>query len=235
MIIRAVHSSDSTRWTIIRGASEGDALDRAEFVRRYASVIRSYLQARWRAGPLLGEIDDAAQEVFVACFEPDGPLTRADPLRPGGFRAYLYGIVRNVARGIERQRGKGRELPPGAGIEFAAVPAREESLSKVFDRAWAVSLLRLAAEGQQAAARGDERAERRVEMLHLRFHDDLPIRTIAERWGVEAAFLHEEYRTARREFLTALRAVVRDHHGGPSAGIDAECARLLDHLGRKSP
>ena len=75
--IGAVPPRDPARWTIIRGAAEGRAPDRAEFARRYASVIRSDLGARWRKGPLLDEIDDAAQEVFLECFRPDGPLARA--------------------------------------------------------------------------------------------------------------------------------------------------------------
>ncbi|MCK6461756.1 MAG: sigma-70 family RNA polymerase sigma factor, partial [Planctomycetes bacterium] len=91
-------SPDSTRWTIIRAAAAGSVPDRAEFARRYASVIRSYLGARWRNGPLLDEIDDAAQEVFVQCFRPAGALEGVDAERSGGFRAYLLGVVRNVAR-----------------------------------------------------------------------------------------------------------------------------------------
>ena len=220
-------ASDSTRWTVIRGAAAGNGSDRAEFARRYASVIRSYLGARWRGGALAGEVDDAAQEVFLQCFRPDGPLGRADPDAAGGFRAYLFGIVRNVARGVERARAKDR----GRGaVDLDAIEAREEPLSKVFDRAWTAALLRQAGERQERAAAGDPRRERRVELLRLRFGHDLPIREIAKRWEVEAAGVHEEYRTARKEFLAALREVVAEHHGGTPAEVEAECMRLLDYL-----
>ena len=37
--------------------------------------------------------------------------------------------------------------------------------------------------------------------------------------------------TARREFLAALRCVVAEDNPGPPEQIEAECARLLDHLG----
>ena len=114
-------STDSTRWTIIRGAAEGKPLDRAEFARRYATVIRSYLGARWRGGPLLPEVDDAAQEVFVACFKEDGPLARADPER--SFRAYLFGLVRNVARGVEKKWQTGREKQGTSSFDLNAVEA----------------------------------------------------------------------------------------------------------------
>lgn len=45
-------SSDSTRWTLIRDAAEGVPAARDEFARRYESVIRAYLGARWRGSPL---------------------------------------------------------------------------------------------------------------------------------------------------------------------------------------
>jgi RNA polymerase sigma-70 factor (ECF subfamily) len=49
---------------------------------------------------------------------------------------------------------------------------------------------------------------RRVELLRLRFEDNLPIRTIAERRQVSAAELHHSYALARREFKAALLEVV---------------------------
>ncbi len=219
---------DSTRWTVIRDAAASDAKARAEFARRYGPVVRAYLEARWRSGRLRQEVDDAAQEVFVECFRAEGPLTRADPEQPGGFRAYLYGLVRNVARGVERRwrtdRGRMAEL------DLAALEARDAPLAEVFDRAWVASILRQAGERQAKAACEDPRATRRVELLRLRFAEDLPIREVARRWEVEAAFLHEEYRRARREFLAALREVVGENQPGSPAAIGAECARLLDHL-----
>jgi len=225
-----VTSPDSTRWTIIRGAAAGSAPDRAEFVRRYASVIRSYLGARWRGGPLLDEIDDATQEVFVQCFRPDGALGRVDPDYRGGFRAYLFGVVRNVARGIERAWRTRRAHAGGAAPEFDAVEARDAPLSDVFDRAWAAAILREAAKRQALAARGNPDAERRVELLRLRFGEDLPIREIAKRWQEDPNRLHRQYRTAREEFLDALTGLVGELHDGTPEEVEAECVRLLDHL-----
>ena len=72
-------TSDSTRWTVIRRAARGVPEDQAEFVRRYGSVIRAYLGARWRQTPLFDEVDDAAQQVFIDCFKENGALQRADP------------------------------------------------------------------------------------------------------------------------------------------------------------
>lgn len=223
-------SPDSTCWTVIRGAAAGNAADRAEFARRYASVIRSYLGARWRGGPMLDEIDDAAQEVFVQCFRPDGALEGIDPGRRGGFRAYLLGVVRNVARGVEREWRARRAHGTAPVPDPDAVEARDAPLEDVFDRAWATALLRQAAERQTKTARGDKAAERRVELLRLRFGEDLPIREIAKLWQADPDELHRAYRTARDEFLDALTAVVGELHDGSPEEVEAECVRLLDHL-----
>jgi RNA polymerase sigma-70 factor (ECF subfamily) len=224
-------TSESTCWSLIHGAAAGDADDRAGFARRYAPVVRAYLAARWRGSPHVQDLDDVLQEVFVACFEPGGVLSRAEPDRPGGFRAYLYGVVRNVARRVEARRVRGRENQPPSDPGLEQFPADDESLSRVFDRAWAEALLREAARRQaELAERGGPAAVRRVDLLRLRFHDGLPIRDIAARWGEDPAVLHREYAKARREFRDALRDVVAFHqHGAPDV-IDRACADLLTLL-----
>jgi RNA polymerase sigma-70 factor (ECF subfamily) len=222
---------ESTCWSLIHGAAAGDAGDRSTFARRYSPVVRTYLAARWRGSPLLQDLDDALQEVFVACFEPGGALARAEPDRPGGFRAYLYGVARNVARRVEARKARGREHQPPSDPGLDQLPADEESLSRAFDRAWAEALLREAARVQaERASRGGPDAARRVDLLRLRFHDGLPIRDIADRWGEDPGALHREYVRARREFRDALREVVASHQPGPPDAIDRACAELFDLL-----
>ena len=224
-------SSDSTRWTVIRRAAEGSEAARADFVRRYTDVIRAYLGARWRYTPLYEEIDDAAQQVFLDCFKENGALGRADPERGPGFRAFLYGVVRNVARGLERTRARAREQPLESGLDLEALEAKEESLAQVFDRAWAGSILTEAADLmlERAREKGSD-AVRRHALLELRFGEGLPIREIAARWEVEAARLHHQFAQAREEFRRALMDVVRDLNGGGAEAVEVECRRLLGHF-----
>src|SRR5262245_53103142 len=101
---------ESTCWTVIHAAAAGSARDREEFARRYGPVVRTYLASRWRSSPCLQQLDDAVQEVFVECFRPDGVLARAE--RDRGFRPFLYGVARNVARRIETERVRHRERQP---------------------------------------------------------------------------------------------------------------------------
>lgn len=217
----------STCWTLIRAAAGGSAQPREEFARRYAPVLRAYLSARWRDSRLLQDLDDAVQDVFVECLRPGGALERLDPSRDGGFRAFLYGVARNVAL-----RRESRRPAPDGAADLDAIPDDHTSLSRVFDRAWARAILREAARVQEERARAlGERALRRVELLRLRFHEGLPIREIGRRWGTDAAGLHHEYATAREEFRAALIDVVAFHHAGDPGAVEEECRKLLLLLG----
>jgi RNA polymerase sigma-70 factor (ECF subfamily) len=217
--------SDHTRWSLIRGAAEGRPPEREEFARRYDSVIRAYCGARWRHTPLVHEIDDAVQDVFLDCFRPSGALERVDPEGPP-FRAYLYGVVRNVARRVEERRIRAARQPDSR-LDLAAIEAREEPLSVVFDRAWALAIFRQAADLHASRAEEDgDGALRRVDLLRLRFHEGIPIREIARRRDEDPARLHHEYARARDEFRAALRDVVAEHHSGTPREVAEECARL---------
>lgn len=215
-------AAESTCWTVLRAAAGGDDPARDQFAARYAPLVRAYLAARWRGSPLVGDLDDAVQEVFVECLRQGGGLDRAEPGRPGGFRAFLYGLVRHVALRFESRRGRRREA-----VLEGDEPAREDSLSKVFDRAWARSIVAEAAALQESRARqAGAAAERRVALLRLRFHEGLPIREIARRWDADAAELHRQYARARAEFETCLLDIL----AASWAGDRAEARRSRDEL-----
>lgn len=221
-------SARETCWTLIQGAARGTDAAREDFARRYLPVVRAYLSERWRASYLAGEIDDAIQDVFIECFREDGALGRADPSR--GFRPFLFGTVRNVARRMEERsarRAKHKDQDSFHPEQFAH---DEERLSVIFDKAWAAEIMREAADHMraQAAADGDA-AGRRVELLALRFQEGLPIREIAERWEVDAARLHHDYARARDEFKQALLDVLAFHQPDASAAA-RECDQLLEIL-----
>jgi RNA polymerase sigma-70 factor (ECF subfamily) len=205
-----VSPPEATCWTLIHDAARGDPVARDRFARVYLPVVKAYLSARWRDAAR--DADDAAQDVFVQCFKAGGILERAAADRPGGFRAYLLGAVRNVARRQELRRRPVDSLPDG-------LPGDDTGPEQAFDRAWARALLReAAAVQQQSAERAGPAAVRRVDLLRLRFHDGLPIRDIAQRWGEDPAKLHREYATARDEFRAALKEVIAFHHPTATPG-----------------
>jgi RNA polymerase sigma factor (sigma-70 family) len=217
----------NTRWTVILGAAAGQPLAREEFARRYEGVIRAYLGARWRGTPFVPEIDDATQDVFVECFKENGALARVDPGHRGGFRTFLFAVVRNVARRFEERRALRRERQAPSDLD---VPGADETASRAFDRAWARTIMGEATRLMTERARaGGTAAERRVELLRLRFADGRPPREIAEAWGLKPAQVQYEYKRARDEFQAALLDVVRRHD--PAGDPAAECVRLLALLG----
>ena len=228
-------TAKTTSWTLIDGAAVGDSAARDAFVRLYEPVVRAYLAARWRESSSRQEIDDAVQETFVDCFRRGGALERAERDRAGGFQAFLYGVVRNVALRAEDVRAFRRRKiaasvgePSETGSNRVDPASLDASLSRVFDRAWATALLREAADLHRDRAReAGHDAWRRFELLRLRFEDDLPIREIARRWGVDAAGVHHDYAAARDEFRAALTEVVATHHPGTKGEIDRRCESLL--------
>jgi RNA polymerase sigma-70 factor (ECF subfamily) len=224
--------SDSTCWSVIRGAAAGSAADREAFVRRYHLVIRTYLAARWRQSKYHQELDDAVQEVFLECFRQGGILDRADPEQTGGFRAFLFGVTRNIALRVETRAARDRQTEPPADFDPVSLPADDASLSEVFDRAWAEAVL-VEAAGVQAerAKQSGQEAVRRVELLRLRFQEGLPIRQIARQWGLEAATVHRQYARARQEFKAALLQVLTFHCPGSRAHLEQQCADLLAIVG----
>jgi RNA polymerase sigma-70 factor (ECF subfamily) len=221
----------STCWTLIGSAAAGDRQDRDEFARRYLPVVRAYLAARWRSVALAGDVEDAVQEVFVECFKPGGVLQRVDPGRPGGFRPFLYAVVHHVAQRWEARRA--REAGRKVAVDLAGVVGDAETQSRLFDRVWAKGVMREAARLQAERARREgAEAERRVELLRLRFEQGLPIRAIARRWGVDPARLHHDYARARQEFKRALVEALAFHHPAASPQeLERECADLQGLLG----
>ena len=138
-------ASESTCWTVIRAAAAGSPADRDELARRYLSVVRAYLAARWRGSGLRPDVDDAVQEVFVECFRQGGALEAAWAGRVPSFRAFLNGVVRNVARRFESR-------PVRAATPLPENQADEESLSRLFERTWAQAIMSEAAQLPAATA-----------------------------------------------------------------------------------
>lgn len=192
---------------MIGEAAGGHQEQRAEFVRRYGPIVVEYLAARWRGTALLAEVRDVTHDVFLESFRLGGVLERAEPTRSGGFRAFFYGVVRNVARRHEDARARRREQQPSTSFDADACENPETSLSRVLDRAWARAVLDEAgARHRRAAEAQGEEALLRVELLRLRYEEGLPVREIARCWKMAADKVHQEARRARREFRRCLEA-----------------------------
>ena len=217
----------TTCWDLIQCAASGDEIARASFSETYLPAVRAYLVARWRRRLNASELEDAVQDVFLACLEPGGVLERARAGEGQGFRAFLFGVVRNVAAGIERSRLAAKDAAGAESFRADELAADEASLSRLFDQAWARNVLQRARDlhAQEAAEAGAQQ-QRHAELLRLRFSLDLPIRKIAELWGEDPAGVHKAYAKARQEFLACLQLVIAFDHPHDAAAAREECANL---------
>lgn len=99
------------------------------------------------------------------------------------------------------------------------------------DREWAMTMVRMAAKRMRAAAEhGSPGARLRVEILRLRFTENLPIRDIAAHWEVDPDSVHKAYGKAREEFRQHLRRIVAEHAVRSEGELDREVARVLELL-----
>jgi RNA polymerase sigma-70 factor (ECF subfamily) len=133
----------------------------------------------------------------------------------------------------ERALARQAERGPESGVPSVDhLPADDPGVSSAFDRAWAEAMVRRAGQRQrERAGQAGPPAERRVELLRLRFEDGLPIREIAQRWNEDPDHVHHEYAKARREFREALLDVVAEHHPGATPEeVAAEAEKLLKSL-----
>jgi RNA polymerase sigma-70 factor (ECF subfamily) len=223
--------TDVTCWTLIESAARGDGAAREAFARRYLPVVRAYLTARWSQRLADAELEDAVQDVFLECLKHDGVLEYQRSRRGRGFRAYLFGVVRNIALRAETAHARKLDTPRTQAFDAEAVSANADTSSRAFDRAWAESLMRDAAAKQTERAReSGEPALKRVELLRLVFQEERTIADIAREWSVPAETLHRQYARARREFESALREVVAFHAPESAAAVDRECEDLMSLL-----
>lgn len=214
-----------TSWTLIHAAGDGSKPALEKFAQRYEQTVRNCLAARWNHSRRIAMIDDAIQEVFIECIRPGGALSKANSHFPGGFRAYLFGVMRNVMRRFESK-------PLPGYSEVQDVVADEGTVGKIFDREYAQAIVKEASIRQREIAESQsEAAVRRVDLLHLRFYEGLPIREIANRWSADPAWLHRQYSKARDEFQAALIEVVAASQPSATHAENlATCKELLGML-----
>jgi len=224
---------ETTCWTLVQGAARGVENDVDTFVRLYAPVVRSYLTERWRSSSHRADLEDAMQEVFMECFREGGVLDRVDAESLGSFRAFLLGVTRNVSRRFETKNARKKEIQPSTEFDPDEVSADEERLSMVFDRSWAKALLREAGNRQVERARilGED-AEKRVELLRLRFQEGKTLREIARDWNVDHSRLRKQNARALQEFEEALREVIGFHYPNATAEAEKEMAAILSLAGK---
>ena len=222
---------ESTSWTIVNGAAEGSSVAREEFCRRYDGVIRTYLARRWRLSTVHDDVTEGLQEVLLECLRPEGPLGRVDAERPGGFRAYLYGVTSRTAVALERRMARARRGNAKAGFDPDRVERDEQTLSQAFDRGWAEMVGKEARRLLFLRSQKDPKLARRMHCLELRYVEGLPPRAIAEKIDCTPEQVYELLRGAKGDYRNALFEVMSSYFPGASEkDLENRCQELASLL-----
>jgi RNA polymerase sigma factor (sigma-70 family) len=191
-------------------------------------MIKAYLAARWRLPIQHEDVGDASQEVLLQCFRQDGALESVDPAHASGFRAFLYGVTRNVAAMTERKWARRRETQAAHSGVFEQADD-EGSLSHVFDKAWAEVVVREARSllQRRAMMRGGT-AALRARALELRYQGGLPPREIAPHLGLEVKQVYRLLEDGQVDFQEALIDVMAAQVATTSREeLERKCSDLL--------
>lgn len=143
-----------------------------------------------RLGTATSEVEDLAQDVFLALRRSWGEYDPTRPLRP-----YLFGIAFRIASAHERKRK--REIAYGVVEVGDGGPGPDDALQTKQARAVVLSAL--------------ERIPlRRRAVLVMHDLDDVPVSEVAAVLSIPVFTVYSRLRKARRELETAVRRLLRE-------------------------
>src|SRR4051794_28181431 len=201
----------TTRWSRVAAAcgpdGPGSRRALAEFCRAYWLPVYAYIRRRGRDPDRAA---DLAQDYFARLIEK-GTLAAADPGK-GRFRAFLladlaFFLADSHDRDVALKRGGGvRFIPLDAEGRYQAEPVDAMTPERLFDRAWALSLLagvieRLQAE-QVAAGKADA-----FEALKVVLTDGpraVPYADLAHRLGISEGAVQVAVHRLRKRYKALL-------------------------------
>lgn len=174
---------------LVRGWLAGDRDASAALIEaHYDAVVRFF---RTKAGP---HADDLVQRTFLACAEAR-PSYRGD----AGFRAFLFGVARNVLFEHIRSRQRDGVPPPDFGVTSLA--ALEPGVSTLV--------------GERSAQRWLIAALQRIPVdlqlvLELYYWEDLSVAELAEVLAVPAGTVKSRLFRARQDLRAAMEQLTLD-------------------------
>ena len=143
-----------------------------------------------RLGTAPSELDDLAQEVFLALCRCWNDYDRSRPLRP-----YLFGISFRIASAYERKRR--REVAFGVVEVGDAGPGPDDALQSKQARALVLASL-------------DRIPLPRRAVLVMHDIDDVPVSEVASILDIPLFTVYSRLRKARRELEAAIRRVLKE-------------------------
>jgi RNA polymerase sigma-70 factor (ECF subfamily) len=233
----------STRWSCILSAQDGGTPEGRE-------ALTEFCQAYWypvyvlmrRRGHPPNDAADLTQRYFMRLIH--GGLIRAADRDKGRFRAFLVADCRFFladARDRDRAKKRGGGVTwfnidaKGAEARLGLEPSEEMNPDRLFDRAWALSLLgrtfdRLAAD-EVAAGRGP--AFEQLKAVLTEGSRTTPYAEIASALDTTVTAVQSSVARLRRRYRAILRAEIAGTLADPTdAEIDEELRDLASALAR---
>ncbi len=215
-----------TRASVVEAARSEDASERERaletLVAAYWRPVYRHVRRKW--GKDHEEAADLTQDFFAELLERD-LLARFDPGK-AKLRTYLRvcvdGLVANAAKAATRQKRGSGAVHLSLDFEAAreeldrAVPARDGSPEREFEKEWARSVLALgvARLEEVLAGRGKELAARLFALCDLGAEGEPPsYAQLAERFGVSVSDVTNGLSLARREFRRVVLELLRELTG----------------------
>ena len=229
----------TTDWPLVAASrarhteAAGDPL--AELCRLYWPPVYAYLRQR---GHRPEEAEDLTQGFFVHLLAKR-VLDRAEPER-GRLRSLLLVCLSNyVANERTRSRAKKRGgtgivvIGPSVGdAEFAFEPANDVTPERIYERQWAMTLLRrvLVAMRAEFTAAGNERVFDTLKSYLLGDKAEMNYREAASALNLTEGATRVAVHRLRRRYRSLLWAEVGRTLRGPAPDVEGEIRHLLSVL-----
>jgi RNA polymerase sigma factor (sigma-70 family) len=230
----------TTRWSLVQAAAAGES---AEADQALAALCESYWYPLYvylrRRGHDADDAQDLTQAFFVRLIEKRA-LRHADPAR-GRFRSFLLTSLKHFAVNEwerERAQKRGGGSPPlSLDLEraehwFQREPSTNETPERLFDRAWALTLLDHAMTRLRADLERSGRSDQ-IERLTGYLMDDHPQRyaETASELGMSEGAVKVAVHRLRRHFRDLVRQEIAQTVSS-SEELDDELRHLLRAVAR---
>ncbi len=229
----------TTHWGLVVAAGDRATPEAREAL---AGLCRDYWYPLYafvrRKGCGPDEAADVVQGYFVRLLE-GGVLGAADPVK-GRFRGFLmadcsYFLAHRRARASAGKRGGGRVPIPIDALEaegrFGREPSHDLTPERLFERAWAVTLLRGVLDRLGDEYRGDGRGPTfdAIKFVLTDGPGAVPYAAIADRLVTTEGAVQAAVHRLRRRYAALLRERIAATVGDP-AGVEDEIRDLFEAL-----
>ena len=227
----------TTRWAVVlnaggaASAQQADAL--AQLCQTYWYPLYAFTR---RQSASVEDAQDLTQEFFARLLERNY-LDRADPNK-GKFRWFLLGALKHF---LSNQRERARSLKRGGRVvhipldeitaekRYRLEPSTPLTPEKIYERAWAMTLLARVREQLREHFEGAGKAERFEKLASLLpgGHEKRPYAEVAGELGMNEGALRVELHRLKATYRQLLRTEVAHTVSAP-AEIDEELRHLIE-------